>query len=81
MESLQVGKFTFYPEGIVISKKKGNIVIKIENIEIISYNKPKVTDYLPILNLGATPKLFRIRLIEKINGKIEYVLAVEYEAA
>lgn len=79
MESLATSKAIFYPTEIVLIKKEKNITINIDDIDIVSYNKPKIANYLPVLNLGSTPKLFEIRLNKEINCKKVYTIVIKYK--
>lgn len=85
MESFEIKKkfgspkAIFFPTEIVIQRKKESIIIPIDCIEKIIYCKPTVTNYLPILNLGSTPKLMRIELNTEINKRTRYALVVGYK--
>ena len=46
MEYLQFKKATFYPDKVVLHKKKGDITIDTDNIYSVNYDKPSFFNFI-----------------------------------
>lgn len=75
MESLELKKAIFYPTEIILMHKKGNVTIKVEDIDHIIYTKRT----LITMFLGTPSKLLTVFLNKKINNKKSYNLIIEYK--
>lgn len=76
MENLNLKKAIFTPTEIILIKKKGNIVIKVEDIESLEYNRVTLYNLL-VENLYMG--YLRIILKEKLNGKRQYLVRLKFK--
>ena len=80
MESLILKKVIFYPEKIVLLKKKGNVEISIDEIKHIYYEKPSFLQTLIGLGLAVgNGNVMEIVLNKEKKGKQKYFLIVKYK--
>ena len=70
MDTLKVGKATFYRNQIIIDKNKDNIIISIDDIDRIEYVKPNILNYLISSTWfgGTYPGRLQIHLNKKIKN-------------
>lgn len=77
-KSVELKKAIFYSDKIVIKKKKGNIVLNIEDIDYILYHKFSIWTFIPPL---PTSYLWALEIVlkkEKVRKKI-YYLSMRYK--
>jgi hypothetical protein len=80
MECLELKKAIFYPTEIALLRKKGDIIIRINDIEWIEYTKPTFLNYFFASGLfpGSTfPGYLNIHLNKKINKSKSYFVKIK----
>lgn len=80
MEKLELKKEIFYPDKIVLSRKKGNITIYYEDIVSLKYKKPNLWNFIDaIWFCGIRPGWLFICLNKKIGKKRRYAIRIKYK--
>jgi len=84
LELLKTEKAVFYPEKIVVFRKKGDTQIQIADIELITYTKPTFLNYLfgfftDLLVECPFPKTFQIKYRTEEGRIYSHTLKIEYE--
>ncbi len=79
MEQAVFKNAIFDEEKIILLKRKGNIVINIENIKELYYTKPSLLNYLTATGGLDYPQRLFILLKNKINKKRLYYVKIKYK--
>lgn len=80
MESMHLKKAIINSNEIILLRKKGDIIISIDNITRIDYTKPTFFSCLiaGLLPDGTFPGYLKIFLKEKINKSKDYLVKIKH---
>lgn len=81
MKSIQTSKAQFTEKELTIFKKKGDIIININDIKYIDYKKPNLLNYLLASTWfgGTYPGRLQIHLNKKIGKTKLYLVKIKYK--